>query len=198
MKDILAFMESSTSESAAGKVSTATSTDEEYTPAETEAISRIQRFWRSHIPKVKQHREYMRSPKGQAIQFYIDLSSQHSFPIRSKVVLVSRGVAARLRFPELRDLIAEQHKRTMSCLTNTETPTQLNETLDDAVQSITRLNHLLKEATDHMAEERLGLLSMGEGSLEDTMRLVERLIGDVEQEVEEVRIMIDEIIASHP
>lgn len=197
MKDILALMERPASESVAGKIFSVTSTDEKYTPAETEAISRIQRFWRSHIPTVKQHREYMRSSKAQAIQFYIDLSSRHSIPITSRAVLVSRGVAAHLRFPELRDLIAEQHKRTMSCLTNTEVPTQPNETLDDAVQSITRLNHLLKEAMDHMAEERLGL-SMSEGNLQDAMRLVERLVGDVERKVEEVKEIIDEIEASRP
>ncbi len=146
MDDVRSLMMRPTSpDTSTGKTSPSTILDEKYTLAETEAVGRIQAFWRSSIPKVKLRREYMLSSEAQAIQFYIDLGSRHSAPIALRTLLVSRGVAAHLRFPVLQDSIVEQHKTTMSCVMDAEVSDQSNETLDDALQLVSRLGHSLEK-----------------------------------------------------
>lgn len=197
MNDILTLMKRRTfSESTASKISSGLTTNENYTQGETEAICRIQKFWRSRIPKLKQHREYMRSPKAKAIEFFIRLSSRRAAPVAFKALLVTRGVTLHLKFPKLREMIAEQHNITMSCLINTEIPDQLSETLDDALQLNSQANETLKAATDHMSEEHLRVLT-SEESLRDTLNFVEKAIGDIERGIERVRRLIDEISATH-
>lgn len=161
-----------------GNTSPSTVLDEKYTQAETEAVGRIQAFWRSSIPKVKLRREYMLSPEAQAIQFYMDLGSRHSAPIAFRALLVSRAVAAHLKIPGLQDSVAELHKTVMSCImdADAEVSDQSNEKLDDALQLLGRLGHSLGEAVERMSEENLGKLS----EMQDVIDLVEKAIRDAE------------------
>lgn len=178
-----------------GKTSSSTVLDEKYTQAETEAVCRIQIFWRSSIPKVKLRREHMRSPEAQAIQFYIDLGLQHSAPVALRALLVSRSVAAQLRFPVLRYSIAEQHKTTMSCVMDAEVSDQSNETLDDAMQLVSQLDHLLEKAVEQMSEKHLGKLLSGGmlSNVQDAMNFVEKAIEDAERGVAKAKKMTDEM-----
>ena len=175
--------------------SSASITDENYTQAETEAVGRIQKFWRSRIPKLKQHREYVQSPEAKAIGFFITLSSRRPTPIAFKALLVTRGVTLHLRFPKLREMIAEQHTIIMKSLMNTEIPDQLGEILDDALQLNTRVNETLMQAMDHMSEDcLLAGPSSSEESLRDLFDSVENTIGEVERGIENVRKIVDEVL----
>lgn len=198
MNDILTLMKRHTfSESAAGNISSGLTTEENYTQAETEAVCRIQKFWRARIPKLKQHREYMQSLEAKVFGFFIALGSRRSAPVAFKALLVTRGVTLQLRFPNFRETIAEQHKTIMSYFINTDLPDQLGEILDDALHLNSQVNEMLKTVMDHMSEERLGAL-ISEESLRDTLDLVEKDIGDIERGIQGARKMIDEVSAYHP
>ncbi len=196
MDDVRSLMIRPTSpDTTTGKTSSSTILDEKYTQAETEAVGRIQTFWRSSIPKVKLCREYMLSSEAQAIQFYIGLGSRHSAPVALRALLVSRGVAAHLRFPVLRDSIAEQHKTTLSCVMDAEVSDQSNETIDDALQLVSQLSHSLEKAVEQMSEEHLGKLLSGGilSNMQDAMNLVEKAIEDAEGGMVKARKMTNEM-----
>lgn len=208
MNDILALMKRNTvSEVTIGKSPSDLNTDENYTPAEIEAICRIQKFWRSRIPKLKQHREYMQSPEAKAIEYFIALSSHRPTPVVIKALLVTSGVALYLKFPKLRESIAEQHKAIMSSIMKTEIPDQLGETLDEALRLNGQSNEKLKTAMDHMSEERLEALLASQESLRDTLDLaiqeslrdtfdfVEKALGEIERGIHGVSNMIEEVSA---
>lgn len=186
--DILTLMKLDTSSNLTG---------ENYTQAENEAICRIQQFWRSRIPKLKQHREYMQSPDAKVIEFFITLSSRHPTPLSLRALLVTRGVTLHLRLPKLREMIAEQHQTIISCLMDTEIPDQLRETLDEALQLNSRLNETLKSAMDRMSEERLGAL-ISEESLRNTLDSVEKEIGNIERGMDRAKNMIAGVSAYQP
>lgn len=196
MDDVRSLMIRPTStDTTTGKTSSSTIIDEKYTQAETEAVGRIQIFWRSSIPKVKLRREYMRSAEAQAIQSYIDLGLRHSAPVALRALLVSRGVAAHLRFPVLRDSIAEQRKATMSCVMDAEVFDQSNEILDDALQLVSQLDHSLEKAVEQMSEEHLGRLLSGGmlSNVQDTINFVEKAIENAERGMVKAKKMTDEI-----
>lgn len=193
MNDILTRMKRNTfSEVTSDQTSSNLDIDEKYTQAEIEAVCRIQNFWRSRIPKLKQRREYIQSPEAKAIEFFIALSSRRPNSVAFKALLVTRGVALSLGFPKLREKIAEQHKIIMSSIMNTELPDQLGETLDAALRLNSQANEQLKIAMDHMSEERLGPL-MSQESLRNSLDLVEKAIGEIEQGIHEAKGMIDEV-----
>jgi len=201
MDDVRSLMIHPTSpNTTTGKTSSSTILDGKYTQAETQAVGRIQIFWRSSIPKVKLRREYMRSSEAQAIQLYIDLGSRHSAPVALRALLVSRGVAAYLRFPVLRDSIAEQHKTTMSCVMDAEVSDQSNETLGDALQLVSQLSNSLEKGVEQMSEEPLGKLLSGGmlPNVQDAMDFVEKAIEDAEEGMLKAKKMIDEMSGYRP
>jgi len=196
MDDVRSIMIHPTSpDTTAGKTSSSTILDEKFTQAETKAVGRIQNFWRSSIPKVKLRREYMRSSEAQAIQLYIDLGSRYSAPVALRALLVSRGVAAYLRFPVLQDLVAEQHKITMSYVMDADVSDQSNETLGDALQLVSQLSCSLEKAVEQMSEEVLGKLLSGGmlPNIQDAMDFVEKAIEDTEKGILKAKKMIDEV-----
>ena len=198
MNDILTLMKRKTvSEVTNGKSSSDSNTDENYTLAETEAVRRIQKFWRSRIPKLKQHREYMQSPEAKVIGSFIALSSRRPTSIAIKALLVTRGVALYLRFPKLRESIAEQHKAIMSSIMKTEISDQLSGTLDEALRLNGQVNEKLKTAMDLMSEKRLGALESQE-SLRDTLDFVEKALEEIEGGIHGVSNMIEEVSAHGP
>lgn len=198
MNDIFTLMKQNTSSAAStGSISSDLNADEKYTQVETEAVCRIQRFWRAWIPKLKQNRAYMQTPEAKAIGFFFTLSSRRpNTPIAYKALLFTRGVTLHLKLPKFREMIAEQHRTIMSSIVNTEIPDQLGEILDEALQLSSQVNEILKAATDRMTEERLSTLTSQE-SLLDTLDFVENAIGDVERGIQGAGKMIDEVSSPH-
>lgn len=196
MNDILTQMKrTKISEVTTGENASDLNTDEKNTQAETEAVCRIQKFWRFRITKLKQHREYVQSPQAKVIGFFIALSSRRPTPVAFKALLVTKGVTLHLKFPKLRERIAEQHKAIMSSIMNTEMPDQLGETLDEALRLNSQVNEKLKTAMDHMSEARLSALTSQE-SLRHTFDFVEKAIGEIERGIQGAKEMIDEVSMS--
>ena len=197
MNDIFTLMQQDAfSEVPTGMISSDLNTNDHYTQVETDAVCRIQRFWRSRIPKLKQHRAYMQTPEAKVIGFFMTLSSRRPTPTAFRALLLTRGVMLHLKFPEFREMMAEQHRTIMSCIMNTEIPDQLGEILDEALRLNSQVNETLKAAIDRMSEERLGALTSQDG-LRDTLDFVENAIGDVERGIQGARKMIDDVSSAH-
>ena len=181
-----------------------TSTDssqQEYTTAELEAITKIQRLWRSCHRKVKDRRSYMQLPEARAVARFIALGAKCpatlSFVDRVALrgLLIAQGVAASLKLADVRGTLSKLQEDAMSCAEYVDISTQLFESVDEVLGRIRDVDALLGKAEEKMSEGYLeGLIKEGRASdLEKALNEVESVIANIEQSMLETRKMISTV-----
>jgi hypothetical protein len=76
----------------AGHPATSASSTDQYSTREIEAVTTIQRFWRSRFPKLQVTRTFKQRPEAQAAAFFIALGAQECATVATRAILVSQGV----------------------------------------------------------------------------------------------------------
>lgn len=174
---------------------------QEYTAAETEAITRIQRSWRSCYRKIKDRRSYMQRPEARAIAHFISLGAQCpatlSFidKVAFRALLISKGVLTSLKLADARDTLSKLHKDAMTCAEEVEISTELFASVDDVLHRNRDVETLLKNVEEKTSEEYLtdlvreGVLSV----LETQMKDVEKTLVQAEELMLQARKMLDTV-----
>ena len=174
---------------------------EEYTTAETEAATSIQRIWRSYYRKINIRRSYMETPEARAVAHFISLSAECpaalSFidRVTFRDTLISKGVAMSLRLVVARDTLSKLQQDAMTCVENIELSTGLFESIDNILHRNSKVEALLGKAEEKMSEEcmrglvRMGVLTVLEKAMED----IGTFVAEAELEMLQSREMIDRV-----
>lgn len=184
--------------------SPSTSTDapqQEYTVAETEASTKIQRSWRSCYRKIKDRRSYMQRPDARAITHFISLGAQCpatlSFvdKVAFRALLISKGVSTSLKLAGAREALSKLHRDAMTCAEEVEISTELFASVDDVLHRNRDVEALLKNAEEKISEEYLGgLVKEGVLSvLETQMKDIEKTLVQAEEIMLQARKMLDTV-----
>ena len=177
------------------------SPEEEYTPAETEATTKIQRQWRSYSRKIKNRRSYMELPEARAIAHFISLGAECPATlafidgVALRDTLISKGVTMSLRLAEARDTLSKVQKDAMRCVDNVKLSTEMFKTIDDVLHGNSQVETLLRSVEEKMSDECIvGVVKMGSlTALEKAMQDVEDIVAEAEQMMLETRNMVDAV-----
>ena len=187
---------------ASSEISPSTSPDtqqDEFRPAETEAIIKIQRLWRSCSRKIKIRRSYMQLAEAHAIEHYISLSAEFpaTLPFGARVAfrdaLISKGVAMSLRLTVARDMLSKLQEDAMTCALKVEISVGLFESVDDVIHRNGHVEALLGKADPIMSDEFIaGVVKMGDLTvLKSAMKDVEDVVVEAERAILETRKIVD-------
>lgn len=191
-------------ENLASQVALPTSTDsahEQYSTAETEAMIKVQRLWRSCSVKIKSRRSYVAVPVCQAIVRFFNLGSQIPATIISgdqkafRKLLLSDAVALSLRLDTVKSLLSDLQKDTMTCIESVELSQGVDKDVDDMICQNKDVEVSLEKAEEKMSNEYLlGLLKLGVlHVLENAMKFVEDTLVEAEQGMLETRKILDAV-----
>ena len=177
---------------------------QEYTTAETEGITKIQRLWRSCYRKIKDRRSYMQLPEARAVARFIALGAKCPATldfvdrVALRGILISQGAATSLKLAEVRGTLSRLQEDAIACAEKVEISTQLFEYVDDILCRNRDVEALLGKAEEKMSEHYLvGLVKDGVPSmLEKTLKDIEDVILDIERDMLETRSMIDAVSCS--
>lgn len=184
----------STNDITQSEISSSMSHDD-YTQEEVKAAGRIQYFWRSRIPKVKQRRQHMLSAEARAVQFYIDMGSRCAAPVALRGLLISRAATAYLKLPHLQTSIAEMQANAMSQVMEVEVSNQLDEKFDIVVRLLKNLEKSSETAVDLISEDKLArnLTAGAILKVKNSLKTVEKSIESVEAGLLKAKTMIEEM-----
>lgn len=174
---------------------------EEYTPAETEATTKILRWWRCYSRKIENRRSYMELPEARAIAHFISLGAECPATltfidgVAFRDIIISKGVEMSLRLAVAHDMISKLQKDAMTCVTNVKLSTGLFESIDTVLGRNREVESLLKEAEEKMRDEYLaGLIRQGIPSvLEKAMKEVADMVAGAELQMSGTRKMVDAV-----
>lgn len=174
---------------------------ENYSTAETEAMIKIQRLWRSCSLKIKRRRSYVSVPVCRATAHFFNLGAQCPDTVTSgsrnviRKLLVSQGVKLSLRLAIARDTLSKLQKDATDCVENVDISTELFESVDDILQRNSQAEVLLKRFDNKMFDESLlGVVKIGMlDVVEEVMEDVEEIVTEAEQGMLETRKMVDEV-----
>lgn len=173
----------------------------QYSTAETEAIVKIQRLWRSCSLKIVSRRSYVSVPVNRATARFFNLGAQCPATATKgdwnaiRKLLVSQGVALYLRLDTAKELLSKLEKDAMTCIQNVEITQGVDESVDRILCRNRDVKASLEKAEEKITDECLvGLVKLGVPSvLEKTMKDVEDIVAGSEQEMLETRIMVDAV-----
>ena len=174
---------------------------EEYTLAETEAVIKFQRLWRSCSRKIKDRRSYMQLPEARAIAHFISLGAECPVTLNFiervafKNELVSNGTVLVLKLAAARDVLFKLQKDAMTCVENVEISTGLFETVDDVLHRNNQVEESLRIADAKMSDESLGgVVKTGVlTALEEAMKDIEGLVTKAEEIMSKTKKMVDAV-----
>ena len=63
-----------------------------YTTTEFQALTKIQQWWKRCLPKLSQQKQFLSSPKGQALKYYTKLCTKYTSDPAIREYLLSEGV----------------------------------------------------------------------------------------------------------
>ncbi len=174
---------------------------EEYTPAEMEAIMKFQRLWRTCSRKIKDRRSYMQLPEARAIAHFISLGAELPATltfidsVAFRDALISKGVAMSLRLGVARDTLSNLQKDAMTCVDKVDINAGLFESIDDVLHRNGQTETLLKGADRKISDECImGVVKMGVlAVMEKVMKDFEDIVTKAEQDLLETRKMLDSV-----
>jgi hypothetical protein len=173
-------------EPSAGDLATAASNGDRYSTCEIEAVTTIQRFWRSCYPKLRISRTFQDSPEAQAVAFFIALGAQKSATVATRAVLVSQGVHVYLRLATVQETLRDLQKQTITCVDNPRVPITWFESLDNIQERLRHIDGLLRDASQRMSKEHLAKQIEG-GILTKLRRVFIDVEGVIERAEDEMR-----------
>lgn len=169
---------------------------EEYTPAETEAIIKIQRVWRSCSSKIGRRRSYISTPEYRATARLFNWSTHYpattTLEDRRAIqkLLVLQGVSLSLRLLASQELLSSLQTNSMAFIESVEVSVGLYESIDMALCRNGEAAIFLDEAEGEMSDERLnelvksGLLHNVEDSMEKTESVLVKAEGCLKESQE--------------
>ena len=173
----------------------------DYTPAEKDAVAKIERLWLLCSPKIKRRRSYISLPECRAITHFFNLGAQcpATSTLRDRTtirkLLVLRGVSLSLRLDAARELRSRLQRDAMACVANVDASVAVFESVDVALGRIREVETLLKKAGERLSDGCLEALA-GRGvtlELEKAMEELEGSVGEAEQSLWETEKMIDAV-----
>lgn len=182
-----------------------TSTDgahEQYSAAETEAMIKIQRLWRSCSLKIKKRHSYVSVPECRVTARFFNLVAQCPITVTSgnrtaiRKLLVSHGVALSLRLGTAKGLLSKLKKDSETCIENVEISQGVDESVDDIIRRNRDVEGLLDKAEEKMSDEcvaglvKLGVLQVLEKAIKD----VEGILAEAEQVMLKTRKILDAVV----
>ena len=182
-------------EPSAGHAATSAGNTDQYSTREIEAVTTIQRFWRSRFPKLLVTRTFKQRPEAQAAAFFITLGEQKCAKVATRAILVSQGVNLHLKLATAQDTLCELRKRTIACVDDARVPIDQFDSLDDVLERLRRVDGMLRDATERMSREHLaGQIERGSlAELRKVLRDVESVVEKAEDEMRGGRVVVDSI-----
>ena len=172
---------------------------EQYSVAETDAVTRIQRLWRSCSSKIERRRSCVSTHEHRAIARLYN-SSTHCPTTTTlgdrkaiRKLLVLQGVSLSLRLLASQELLSSIQVDSMTCIENVEVSVGVFESIDIALGQNREAEALLNEAEREISDERLnelvtcGLLR----DLEDSMEKAEAALVKAEGYLKESREILN-------
>ena len=168
---------------------------QDYTSAETQAITKAQRLWRSHRQIVNARRAHLMLPEGQIIAHMIELSAScHltisvSDEIRIRKILVSEGVAIRQRLVALEEMFHQVKKDSTAFLENIEIRQGIDESVDVVLSLKLEADSLLVEVRRRSSDTSLREIVKSGNLLElqNAMEEADQLLDESEKLMQEAR-----------
>ena len=171
---------------------------EQYSVAETDAVTRIQRLWRSCSSKIERRRSYVSTPEDRATARLFTLSthcpSTTTLGDRRAIrkFLVLQGVSLSLRLLASQELLSSLQNDSMAFIENVEVSVGVFESVDIALGRNREAESLLNEAEGEMSDERLNeWVERGLHYVEDSMEKVEAVLVKAESCLKESRDILD-------
>ena len=179
----------------AGHTATSASNTDQYSTREIEAVTTIQRFWRSRFPKLRVTRTFKQSLEAQAAAFFITLGAQKCAKVATRAILVSQGVNLHLKLATAQDTLCGLRKRTIACVDDARVPIDQFDSLDDVLERLRHVDGMLRDATESMSNEHLaGQIERGSlAELRKMLRDVESVVEKAEDEMMSGREVVDRI-----
>lgn len=174
---------------------------DQYSTTETEAITKIQRLWRSVTLKIKKRRSYASTPACRALARFFNLGAQCADTINSgdrqaiRKLLLSHGVPLSVRLDNAKTSLKKSQEDAMTCLVNIEISQGVDESVDAILCHNRDAEALLDKAGEKMSDQCLielvnqGMLSL----LEVAFKAVEEIAAEVEQTMLETKKMLDTV-----
>ena len=172
---------------------------EHYSAAETDAVTRIQRLWRSCSSKIERRRSYVSTHEHRAIARLFN-SSTHCPATTAlgdqkaiRKLLVLQGVSLSLRLLASQEILSNLQTDSMAFIENVEVSLGMLESVDIALGRSREAEALLNEAERELSDERLdelvkcGLLH----NVEDSMEKAEAALVKAEKYLKESREILD-------
>ena len=163
------------------------SSDDGYSQKETEAVSKIQVFWRTRISHLRRHRQYLRTIKAQLISKHIALYKLCSAALPIRACLLSEGVEVHLSLTSAREKLAASRKKIMVCVMKIEASDDQAEILQDLMHEAAQAETRLRDVAASMSEEVLM-----EVLKENDIVSIQGILEDMRSAVQEA----EEVIAS--
>jgi len=163
----------------------------QYSPEETEAINKIQRFWRFYSIRLSKNRTHMLLPKSQAISRFVQLCTQipptigvpHQIAIRA--LLFTEGVALCLKLDTVQVAARKLQKDAIECVEHVEIAEGIDEAVDRILSGSREVDALVEEVKGMLSEDALVSL-LRQGNLLD----VQRVCREVDSMLQEAEVMI--------
>lgn len=160
----------------------------QYSPKETEAIIKIQRFWRFYSIRLSKNRTHMLLPKSQATSRFVQICTQippaievrHQIAIRGR--LFTEGVALCLKLDALHVAARKLQKEAMECVEHVEIAEGIDEAVDKFLSGSREVDALVDNAKGMLSDDALVSL-LRQGNLLDVQRVC-REVGSMLQEAE--------------
>lgn len=161
---------------------------EQYSTAETEAMIKIQRLWRSCSVKINRRRSYVSVPVHRATARFFNLGAQCFATVTSgnwKAILklcMSHGVALSLRLDSATGLLSKLQEDAMTCIENVEISPGVDRSVDYVLGLNRDVDVLLQKAKVMISDGVLAaVVQLGDVSLlEGVMMDVEALVAEAE------------------
>lgn len=184
--------------SSAGHTATSASNTDQYSTREIEAVTTIQRFWRSRFPKLRVARTFKQRPEAQAAAFFITLGAQKCAKVATRAILVSQGVDLHLKLATAQDTLCELRKRTIACVDDARVPIDQFDSLDDVLKRLRHVDGMLRDATEIISTEHLAeQIERGSlAGLRKVLKDVESVVEKAEDEMRGGRVVVDSISES--
>ena len=180
---------------------TSTNSSQDYTPAEKDAVAKIERLWLLCSPKIKRRRSYVSLPECRAITHFFNMGAQcpATTTLRDRTaiqkLLVLRGASLSLRLDAARELRSRLQRDAMACVANVDASVAVFESVDVALGRIREVETLLKKAGERLSDGCLEELA-GRGvplELEKAMEELEGNVREAEQSLWETEKMIEAV-----
>ncbi|OCL09185.1 hypothetical protein AOQ84DRAFT_221144 [Glonium stellatum] len=179
----------------AGHPATSASNTDQYSTREIEAVTTIQRFWRSRFPKLRDTRTFKQTPEAQAAAIFIALGAQKCVTVATRAILVSQGVNLHLKLATAQNTLCELQKQTITCVNDARVPIDRFDLLDDVLERLRHVDGMLRDAAERMSREHLaGQIERGSlAELRKVFRDIESVVEKAEDEMRRGREVVGSV-----